>query len=303
MSYNTFELTRQAVASVLDAANGLSHEVIVVDNDSPDGSAQRLQEVFDGEKRVEIIANDANLGFATANNIGARRARGEVLYFLNSDTVSQAGSAKALVDFVWSHNDAGAVGPRVLNPDGSDQVSTSRFTSPLRLLRHYLPVTTLILGRDRRQDFIPAETSKVDVVKGCALAVARERFDKVGGWDESYFMYSEETELCKSLADAGYSNYYCRDAVITHFGGASTKLEDYASQQLIQAESAARFISRHYGRATVVVNRVAGFLGFAGRSVIFRILARFKPQSRDEYRKRAESASALWRWFLRDYRS
>lgn len=303
MSYNTFELTREAVRTALIAADDLVHEVIVVDNNSADGSASRLQQEFgaSSDGQVAIIANDENRGFSAANNQGAALATGSVLYFLNSDTISHAGSIRLLHDFLGSHPDAGAVGPRALNTDGTDQQTTSRFPTPARLIRHHLPLGDLLQGKDRRDAFIPESTRSVDIVKGCALAMRREVYDRVEGWDESYFMYTEEAELCRSLVDAGYTNYYYREAVIMHYGEASTASTDIASQLIIQAQSSTQFIKRHYGKGTVLLNRTLATFGFAIRALVFPLLAVIRPSQAAEYRRRGEAASTLWRWFLKDH--
>ncbi|MEM6336134.1 MAG: glycosyltransferase family 2 protein [Bacteroidota bacterium] len=301
VSYDTFALTRDAVHAVLGSAGELAHEVIVVDNASPDQSGTRLAEAFEADERVQIVQNDENLGFAAANNAGAALAQGRVLYFLNSDTLAAAGSTERLVAFLDAHPEAGAVGPRVFNGDGTDQVSTGRFRTPASVLRHYLPLTDALQGRSQRTDQVPSTTRPVDIVKGCALMMTREAFDHVGGWDASYFMYSEETELCYALQQAGYTNYFVREAEIVHFGGGSTPPERYAEQQVIQAQSAAEFLRRHYPSWLGLLDRTAGTLGFAARAGLFPLLARLRPARADEYQLRGQAASRLWRWFLTSY--
>lgn len=301
VSYNTFELTRDAVRTALESAPALEHEVIVVDNNSPDQSADLLREAFPipTHPDVHIIANKENVGFSKANNQGAAQAKGDVLFFLNPDTVVRGNAIQRLVAFLRARPDLGAVGPRVLNPDGSDQASTLPFQTAGSLLHHYLPIGDLLRGADRRTDMIPDASQPVDIVVGCALALRRDAFDEVGGWDESYFMYAEETELCWNLREAGYTNYFLREAEIIHYGGASSR-DHYTEQQLLACQSAARFLRRH-NRWLVGLNRLAGFLGFAGRAVAFDVLAWLRPERAEEYRPRREAASVLWRWFLTDY--
>lgn len=302
VSYNTFELTREAVRTALDAAPGLRHEVIVVDNASPDRSAERLREAFpaDAFPDVHVLANAENAGFSKANNQGAARARGRVLFFLNPDTLVRDDAVRRIVAFLDARPDVGAVGPRVFNPDGTDQPSTLPFQTAGWLLRHYLPLGDLLRGSDRRSDPVPPRSTFVDIVNGCALALRRDAFDAIGGWDESYFMYAEETELCWALREAGYRSYFLREAEIVHYGGASSR-ERYAEQQLMSCQSAATFLRRHGSPWLVGLNRAAGFVGFAGRAAAFGALMRLRPERAEDYRPRREAASALWRWFLTDY--
>ena len=302
VSYNTFDLTRAAVEAVVAAGGGLAHEVIVVDNDSPDDSAARLQAAFPPSEHpnIHIIANAENAGFSKANNLGAARARGTALFFLNPDTLAHGHAVRTLFDFLTTHDEAGAAGPHVLNPDGTDQPSTASFLTTWSVLRHHLPIGSMLRGKDRRQDVIPASTQPVDIVNGCALALRREAFDAVGGWDASYFMYAEEAELCHALRQAGYTNYFVREAQITHYGGASTE-ERYAAQQIVQQRSALQFLRRHHSRWFVGWYRLTGALGFGLRALVFPILRRLRPQRAAAYQRRRDAAAALFRWFVGDF--
>lgn len=302
VSYNTFALTREAVRSALESGEPLEHEVIVVDNQSPDESARRLREAFPRTAfpNVTVLESGGNIGFSAANNLGATKATGRVLFFLNPDTVVHEGAIPRLVEFLDRHPGAGAAGPHVLNADGTDQASVFGFFTVQTVLRSYLPLGALFRAEARRYDPTPTTTGPVDAVKGCALAMPRTAFDAVGGWDDSYFMYAEEMELCWQLHAHGLPVYFVREAAITHYGGVASR-DQYVEQQVMSRQNALRFIQRHGSPATAVVNRVAGTLGFGVRAAIFPILARLRPDDADEYRLRGKAASALWRWFLFDH--
>ncbi len=294
VSYNTFTMTREAVASALAACGDLASEVIVVDNNSPDGSARRLPAAFppEGPLPVKVIENASNQGFSAANNQGAACATGQVLLFLNPDTVSHGNAVESLYRFVCHTADAGAVGPLVLNADGSIQASTASFPSFIRLMRYYFALRN---GSPHARE----ESREVDVVKGCALAVTRKRFDEAGGWDPSYFMYAEERELCLAMKNTGYKNYLCADAVITHYGGASTK-DAPVAYHLMHQRSALAYLKRHHSGALVAANRMMGIAGFFLRDLFFGLKQRFSGDDSSIARRR-EAAAALWRWFLFDY--
>lgn len=292
VSYDTFDLTREAVRTALDAAPGLTHEVVVVDNDSPDSSADRLREAFAGDDRVTVVESGGNIGFAAANNVGAGRASGRVLFFLNPDTVTHGDAVARLVAYLDAHPETGAVGPRVLNADGTDQPSTARFDTAWSIARHLLALPAAGPPLDR-----PAP---VDVVKGCALAVRREAFDAVGGWDDRYFMYAEENELCLALARAGRPSVFVPDAVVTHLGGAASA-DRYAEQQVVASRSHVAFLRRHSSPALVAFNRAASAAAYGVRAVAFGALARLRPARAEEYRRRGEAASAIWRWYAFDH--
>ena len=300
VSYNTYQLTKAAVASCFDTSDDIHLEVIVVDNNSPDKSASKLKSSFpDDTFHFKIIENKENKGFSAANNQGAQIAKGDFFFFLNPDTLVHTNAIAVLLDFLKAHPKAGAIGPRVLNPDGSDQVSTGSFVTTRGIIRHHLPLGSFFLGKTKRIDPIPNQTGPVEVVKGCAILIKKETWNKVGGWDESYFMYSEETELCLSLVNMGYTNYYVRDATITHYGGQSS-YDNYAAQQVIQQKSALQFLRKHKSRAVRWVHRLTGILGFGIRALLFHLFGLFKGSNSD-YKLRGDAARKLFRWFLFDY--
>ena len=299
VSYNTFDLTRAAIESALKSTDTISHEVIVVDNNSPDHSAQRLSEAFPSREfpNVQIVASPDNLGFSKANNEGAKRSQGEVLFFLNPDTLVHEQAITRIYQFIVDHPEAGAVGPRVYNENGTHQESTDSFLTLRRLLSLYIPSLSKIATNAATA---PSKTRQVDIVKGCALAIRRDILDRVGGWDESYFMYSEERELCFALQKAGYTNFYLGQASIVHYGGASS-FENYAEQQVVQQRSALQFLHRHHSKGMILLNRLLGAFGFGIRAIIFPIAARLRPNQASSYRRRSEAAMRLFRWFLLEY--
>ena len=289
VSYNTFALTAEAVRSALSSACALKHEVIVVDNASPDDSARKLRDAFAGDARVRIVDAGGNVGFSAANNIGARLSTGRVLFFLNPDTVVLGDAVPALVAFADATPDAGAAGPLVLNPDRSVQRSTMRFPSVRALLRHRFPLFP--------PPRLPLDApSRVEVIVGCALAMRRDVFDEVGGWDERYFMYSEEKELCRGVAESGRHSYFVPQAQIVHYGGQAS-MDRYAEQQVLIAQSERAYLKRHAGKGLRAFARVSGAVGFGSRALIFRLLARLSPQKQAGYARRADAASKLWRYY------
>ncbi len=291
VSYNTYDLTHAAVRTALTAAPGLEHEVIVVDNASPDGSGARLAAAFADDARVRVLALDENPGFSASNNRGAAVAAGRVLFFLNPDTVVHGDAVTRLVAYLYAHPEVGAVGPHVLNADGTDQASISAFPSYRTVALYNLALRPPPPRRDR--------PSPVEVIKGCALALRRDAFDRVGGWDERYFMYSEEIELCLALVRAGYRNVYLPDAVITHYGGQAS-LDRYAEQQLLAARSHTAFLRTHGSRGLVAFQRFFGMTGFAVRAVAFAVAARIRPE-REDFPRRGRAASLLWRYYAFDH--
>jgi hypothetical protein len=207
-------------------ASGFQHpvpsfEVFVVDNASTDGSAAMVREGFPW---VHLIENAENAGFARANNQAIAQASRRYLLLLNPDTVVRSGAIEALVGFMEAHPRAGACGARLLNPDGTLQPACHPMLTPGRELWRLLfldriwPRATYPM---RRWDTITPR--RVEVIMGACLMVRREALDQVGALDESYFMYTEEVDLCYRLAQAGWELWYVPAAVVVHHGEGSSR--------------------------------------------------------------------------------
>ncbi len=219
---------REVLADLLESLHKLtdiaSIEVIVVDNASADGSTEIVQHLFPW---VKLIANDMNLGFARANNQAARAASGRLLYFLNNDTIVPAGSTDTLVRFLDEHPEASAVGPKLINPDGSSQPSCRNLPNLAALLHQVrlLRWTGLFRSahtRYRRLKLQPDQIVEVEVMAGAALLIRREAFDTCEGWDEGFVFGFEDADLCARLRTKG-PLFHIGGARVTHLGGVSSK--------------------------------------------------------------------------------
>jgi GT2 family glycosyltransferase len=225
VSFNTHDLLRGCLQHLDSELDGLDVEVIVVDNNSRDGSADMAAREFPD---VRLIRSPENLGFAGANNLALRNARGKFMVLLNSDAfVCDSGIRRAL-GYMQSDPGIGAGGGRLVGADGSWQPSIRRFPSPLN---DFLIFTGLasrfpnsrFLGRaDRRwaDDRLPVDT---DWVPGAFTIIRKDALDKVGLFDESFFLYFEEVDLCRRLRQVGYRVRYFPDVLVVHLGGESAK--------------------------------------------------------------------------------
>lgn len=224
VSYWTADLTRECLASL---ASGTRRplEVIVVDNASNDGTAEMIQREFPD---VRLIPLERNIGFARGVNLAANAAHGDYLLLLNPDTRMHRGSIDRLVDFAREHQEAGVVGGRTLSPSGEvDHMSCwgrpslwSVFCSAVGLSTAF-PRSPLFdpesLGHWQRDS-----AREVGVVTGCLLLAPRVVWEQLGGFDERFFMYGEDLDLCLRAARLGFRPMITPDAVITHVSGASS---------------------------------------------------------------------------------
>ena len=225
VSYNTVDLLRECLRSIPRSVEPFTHETIVVDNLSRDGSADMVEREFPG---VRLVRAERNLGFAGGNNAAFRIARGRLVYCLNPDTVSHPGSLATLVRLLDGDSTLGYVGPKLLNADGTHQLSAYRFHT---LLSGF--VSWSMLGLDRRyprsrhcltlHHLHGCDTPfEVDWLTGAAILTRRSIIDRVGGYDERYFLYAEEIEWCWRMHRAGWRGWYEPGAVVTHVRAAST---------------------------------------------------------------------------------
>ena len=228
VSYNGREHLRRCLASLLAHPPVAEREVIVVDNDSADGSADMVARDFPG---VRLLRMRRNLGFAAGANRGIREATGEALVLLNPDSEIEADPFASMLAYLREHVEAGIVAPRLLNPDGSLQLSCRRFpTFSVALFNRYSLFTRLFPhNRYSRQyllsDWQHDSISEVDWVSGACLMVRRSILERIGLLDEGYFMYIEDVDLCQRVHRAGAKVvYYPAVSVIHHIGKSSRTL-------------------------------------------------------------------------------
>jgi len=224
-NWNCREYLRACLESLREIPQGLRVEVILADNASTDGAAEMVRQEF---PEVTLVRNAENLGFARASNQAARLARGRWLLFLNNDTVVAPGTLRELCDYAEAHPEAGLVGPMLRDGRGQPQISYRRRPTIAALLhRTSLLRWTGVFRREyyeyRRDTFDPTRTREVDVLMGAAVLIARDRFERVGGWDEDFRFGGEDIEL--SIRVGRHAKLmYVPEIEITHFGRVSSRL-------------------------------------------------------------------------------
>ncbi len=222
VSWNTCALLRRCLASLRAAQGQHGLDIIVVDNGSHDGTPAMVRSDF---PEVTLIEPGSNLGFSRANNVGMARARGEWLLLLNPDTEIVGDALAEMVSFLEANPPVGLVGPQLLYTDGTRQASRHRFPSPLTLFLASTPLDRIASRALRRYymgDVQPEKPHPVDWLSGAALLLRRAVYEGVGGLDEAYFMYFEETDWQRRIKAAGWSIWYVPSATIRHHEDASS---------------------------------------------------------------------------------
>lgn len=245
INWNTRDLLAECLETVLKHAGSVTVELIVVDNASTDGSQIMLQQRF---PQVRLIANEANVGFARANNQGMVVSQGRYALLLNSDAFVTPGSLENLIGLADAQPRAGIVGAHLLNADGTFQASHTPFPG---LWQEFLILSGL--GRLFYNPNYPSrgpEEAKgpqaVDYVEGACLLVRPQAFRETGGLDEGFFMYAEEVDWCYTMYQKGWQVWYHPEAKIVHLGGGSSKNRRPQREGDLYS-SRVRFFRKHYG--------------------------------------------------------
>lgn len=249
VSYNTRELTVAAVRTLLENSPGLAMRVVVFDNASADGSAEAVAAAF---PQVEVIANSDNIGFAAANNRIAGQATTPYVCLLNPDTETHANAINALLAFAKAHPQAGIVGGRTVFRDGSlNPASCWRMMTPWTLFTSTVGLARLfpnsgLFNREAIGGWRRDSVREVDIVVGCLMLVPTKLWRQLGGFDERFFMYGEDADLCLRARALGYRPTITPDATVMHLVGASTKRHADKVCAVMQAKST--LIRRHWPR-------------------------------------------------------
>lgn len=217
VNYNTKDLTLACVDSILKCNPKLTYEIILVDNGSTDGSAELFHKIQGNKLRV--ILHQKNLGFSKANNSGIKKALGQYILLLNSDTEIKRGTLEALVEFAKHTPSVGIVAPRLLNSDGSLQASAFRLPTPKLAFQEYW------LGKKVYEKYVPRVIKPIEVeaVVAAAILITPQAINRAGLLDERYFMYFEDLDYCRKVRAVGLKIYYLPEVEVIHHHGASGK--------------------------------------------------------------------------------
>lgn len=224
ITYNTRELIQECVSILLKETQQVNKQVIVVDNGSTDRTFPVLQSI----KEIEPIRIENNIGFGGANNVGYQKAKGKYIMLLNSDAFPHSGAVESALQMMESSPEVGIAGGRLVYKDGSWQPSAYLFPS---LLNQFLKYTGLahrfadnpFFGRANRSWAAPEVPATVDWVSGAFCIIRKEALDKERIFDEKFFMYYEEVDLCQRIKQKGWKVQYWPDSILTHLGGETCK--------------------------------------------------------------------------------
>ncbi|HLI43121.1 MAG TPA: glycosyltransferase family 2 protein [Acidimicrobiales bacterium] len=270
VTYDSRPYVGACIRSLRQAVCKVSYEIVVADNASPRSPFVRRVPPRPGDD-VRVVEMSRNLGFAAGCNAGIAAARGRHLLLLNPDTEVAAGALDELVGFLDGHPEAGAVAPRLVNPDGSDQGTARAFPTPAAaLFGRRSPLTALFPRNPFSRRYLSglrhegSEPFEVDWVSGACLMVSRAALDAAGPLDEGFFMYWEDADWCRRIKAAGFAVFCVPAATVVHDEGARRRRTP--EQVRWFHESAYRYYAKHHARATRRLLRPAVRLALRSRA-------------------------------------
>ena len=285
VNYNVKEFLQNLLHSIEKTSNSISKEIIIVDNASDDGSVDFIRRKFPS---VKLIINEKNLGFGKANNQALKQARGKFILLINPDTIVSEDTFVKMIEFFNDNPDAGLAGCKILNPDGTLQLACRRsfpgpwtsFTKVTGLSRIF-PKSKLF-ARYNLTYLDENKTYEVDAISGSFMMMRREVYEKTAGFDEDFFMYGEDLDLCYRTQKAGFKVYYVSDTKIIHYKGESTR-RSRLDETKVFYDAMHLFVKKHLSgsllveailRTAIVVRKAFAFLG-KRKLAIFSALADF----------------------------
>lgn len=255
VSYNTKELTVNCIKSIFEFTDEIKYEIIIVDNASSDGTVYAIKESFPS---VKVIESDENIGFGRANNLGSEYAKGEYLFFLNSDCLLIENSIKKMYDYfeLNKSDNLGAVGCMLLDKDENLNSSYYRFPTPLSLTKSIiLSGVNKLFSKEYKLEpsfnYPINDNNEVDFIIGADLFMSKKVFYAFSGFDPIFFLYYEETDLQKRMAKASLKRVVLKNTSIIHLEGGSRNSK--FSISAIYIDSRYKYIKKHYSILTYIL--------------------------------------------------
>jgi GT2 family glycosyltransferase len=290
--WNDLRVIRDCLRSIYEGTHAIDFEVIISDNGSVDDSTEFVRKHY---PQVRIVENQENLGFARGNNAGIRASRGEYILILNPDTIIHDGAFDKLIEFADRHHEAGAFGCRVLNPDGTYQVSARLFPTVWRYWVSALGLSKLssLFVYEEYPRWRGDTQRTIDWQSGCCVMFRADLLKNLGGFDEQFFYHFEEVDLCRRVWNAGRPILFTPEAVITHLGGQSVgrfpvrfEIEKHRSRY--------RYFYKHFGARAARRCRRLSIAKLRVRQLGYGLLNKLKPE--DARQRRLDMYREVVRW-------
>jgi GT2 family glycosyltransferase len=280
LNWRTPEMSLKAATAAHRAMAGIAGEIVIVDNASGDGSFEAMQAGIAGMDRVRVVQSGRNGGFGAGMNAGMRAGlsdgrRPDYVYILNSDAFPAPDAIAALLAHLEATPEAGLAGSHIHGPDGAPHVTTFRFPSILGELEGAARIGPL--SRLLRRHAVPLpvleHTRSVDWLAGASLMIRQDVLDTIGSFDETFFLYFEETDLCLRAARAGWQTHYVAESCVAHIGSVSTGMKGWGRVPDYWFASRRHYFIKNHGRGYLALVTFAHLTG-AGLGSLWRLIRR-----------------------------
>ncbi|TDT73125.1 GT2 family glycosyltransferase [Litoreibacter halocynthiae] len=256
LNYKTADMTLRSAQAARIAMQGLPGEITIVDNDSQDGSFEKIRDHVEAEQweGIRVLKSGHNGGYGAGNNVGIRAGMSDgtapdFIYILNSDAFPEPEAITELYNFLQTHPKTGFVGSYIFGEDGDRHTTTFRFPSILSELESAIrfgPITKLLKSyRVPREDIVG--TASVDWLAGASMMMRRSVLDEIGLFDETFFLYFEEADLCARARSSNYSIHYVYESRVMHLGSVSTGMKTWDRVPDYWFESRFHYFQKNYG--------------------------------------------------------
>jgi len=295
LCWNDWKVLKDCLQSIYDHTHAIRFEVIVSDNGSTDDSIDQVRRNF---PQVRVLENKQNLGFAKGNNVGIQAARGQYILILNPDTIIHEHALDRWVAFATEHPEAGGFGLRVLNPDGSYQISARPFLSIrgewiAALGLRPLGFISTAFRSDTYVGWHGNSTRKIDWQSGCCVMFRSDLLKQIGGFDEQFFYQCEEVDLCLRVWQAGREILFTPSATITHLGGQSVRKFPIRFE-IEKLRNRYRYFYKHFGAEGARSFRRVQMARMRVRKGLYGLVSLVK--SDEILKSRLETYRTLIRW-------
>lgn len=276
LNFKTAEMSLRSAEAALNAMEGIEGEIILVDNDSQDGSFEQMcthvtSQGWDKDSRVRVLQSGHNGGYGAGNNVGirAKLSNGhapDYIYVLNSDAFPEQDAIRILRDHLDTNPKTGFAGSYIHGEDEDPHLTSFRFpsiASEFETAIRFGPVSRILAHRIVPIP-IPGHSRSVDWLAGASLMMRQSLLDEIGLFDETFFLYFEETDLCRRAAKAGYQTYYLRDSRVMHIGSVSTGMKSWNRVPTYWFDSRLHYFTKNHGAfyafGATLVHLGGGFL-------------------------------------------
>lgn len=282
VNYRTYQLTKETIESVINKNHPFNYDIYVVDNASGDGSLLKLEGDFQDQVDdglIKFIANPENKGFSRANNLAIEKSESKSVLLLNSDTKVQGGTLEKCMDYIAGDEKIGALGCKVLLPDGNLDKACKRSFPTVSVSFHRMTGLSRLFPRSKRfgqynLTYLDENgTYEIDSLSGAFMLVRREAIDQIGLLDEDFFMYGEDIDWCYRLKEAGWKVVYFGEAEIIHHKGGSGR----ESKALYEFYNAMRlFYDKHYRNKNLLLVTYFVYAGIWGTYGFKKVINLFR---------------------------